>query len=479
MSTAPPLSLGVKLSFGVGQIAEGIKTCAFGAFLLFYYNAVLGLSADLAGLSIGLALIIDALTDPIAGSVSDRWHSPMGRRHPFMYTSALPLGFSFFLLFNPLVALEEVGQSGLFAWMFLSTVLTRLSMTLYTVPHQALGAELSEDYDERTVLVAIRHTFGATGYLIVYLLGFGWFFAPTPEFENGQTNPAAYPPFALVLGLIITLSVLITAYGTRSRVPYMPQASADEKRVRMTDVLKETLQAMRNESFRWVMFGFILLIVAFGMAGVLGLYVYTYFWELTRFQILLTLIFGPIGSFLGYMVAKPFFVWLDKRDAMIAGGIAWMVVHAIPIGLYFLGWIPPAGSWALTWLLVGFGILGGMSIAQIVVGIGTAMADIADENELHTGRRQEGVFFGASSFANKCSAALGSVLAGQILTWIGWPVGQVIKSADDLPREMVIELAVAWGPIASLLAIPGLLCLRGYKLNRRNVAEIKAALRTV
>ena len=70
-------------------------------------------------------------------------------------------------------------------------------------------------------------------------------------------------------------------------------------------------------------------------------------------------------------------------------GIAWMVVHAIPVGMYFLGWTPPGGSWALTWLLVFFGILGGATIAQIVVGIGTAMADIADENELATGRRQD------------------------------------------------------------------------------------------
>ena len=80
-ATAQALNLSTKLSFGIGQIAEGVKTCAFGTYLLFYYNQVLGLSGDLAGLAIFIALVFDAVTDPIAGSVSDRWQSPLGRRH--------------------------------------------------------------------------------------------------------------------------------------------------------------------------------------------------------------------------------------------------------------------------------------------------------------------------------------------------------------------------------------------------------------
>ena len=102
-SSAPPLSFAVKLNFGIGQIAEGLKTCVFSTFLLFYYNQVLGLSGTLAGLAITIALLFDAVTDPVAGSVSDRWQSPLGRRHPFMYASAIPLAISFILLFSPLM----------------------------------------------------------------------------------------------------------------------------------------------------------------------------------------------------------------------------------------------------------------------------------------------------------------------------------------------------------------------------------------
>lgn len=477
IESAPPLSNGVKLSFGIGQIAEGVKTSVFSAFLLFYYNQVLGLSGDWAGAAIALALVFDAVTDPVAGSVSDRWQSPGGRRHPFMYASAIPLGISFWLLFAPLVSLASVGQGGLFLWMLTCTILTRASMTLYHVPHMALGAELSDDYDERTVLVAIRHFFGATGYIIVFSLGFLVYFVATPEYSNGQLNPAAYPPFALTLSLIMVASIFMSAFGTRSRIPYMPKARADEKRVRVTDVFTEAIHAMRNTSFRWMMYGFILIIVAFGIAGATSLYMYTFFWELGRLQMLLVLLMGPIGSMVGYAFAKQIFSWLDKRDAMIAAGFAWMVIHALPVGLYLLGLTPEKGSWALAGFLTVIIIFAGAAIGQIVVGIGTAMADIADENELTSGRRQEGVFFGASAFANKCSAALGSLLAGRVLELISWPTGETIRSAADIPTDTLLTLAIVSGPVTSLLAIPGVLCLRGYQLNRSKLASIQAQLR--
>ena len=74
---------------------------AFNTFLLFYYNAVLGLSGTLSGAAIFLALCVDAVTDPLVGSISDNFHSRWGRRHPFMYAAPLPMAACFFLLFNP------------------------------------------------------------------------------------------------------------------------------------------------------------------------------------------------------------------------------------------------------------------------------------------------------------------------------------------------------------------------------------------
>ena len=98
MANDRKIAFSSKLSFGTGQVAEGLKNTAFGIFVLFDYNEVLGVSGALCGAAMGIALIFDAITDPLAGSLSDNWRSKWGRRHPFMYASAIPLAIAFYCL---------------------------------------------------------------------------------------------------------------------------------------------------------------------------------------------------------------------------------------------------------------------------------------------------------------------------------------------------------------------------------------------
>ncbi len=467
----------VRWSFGVGQMAEGIKNSSFSAFLLFYYNQVLGLPAESAGLAIAISLIFDAVTDPIVGTISDRWRSPLGRRHPFMYASAVPLAVSFYFLFAPASFATNGDNTALFAWMLTFTILTRGAMTLYHVPHLALGAELSEDYDERTSLVAIRQILSVSGYLIVYSLGFGLFFAPTPEFQNGQLNGAAYPPFALILAFISCVTILISGWGTRSRIPYLQKPPEQVNKVHLIDVLIEAVSTLKNHSFRWLMLGYIIIITAYGLGTASQLYMFTFFWELSRFQILTVMLMGPVGSVFGYMLATRLFARLDKRNAMLVGGIGWMLLHALPVILYLIGITPEKGSWAVTSTLSTIYLILGAAFAQLVVGVSTSMADIADEYELEVGRRQEGVLFAAVSFAGKCMGAFGSLLAGLMLALISWPTGEAIKTSADISAETILSLGIVSGPAAALLAIPGFFCLMRYNLNRAKVAEIQHQLR--
>ena len=477
--TAQTLSHSVRWSFGVGQMAEGIKNSSFSAFLLFYYNQVLGLPAESAGLAIAISLIFDAITDPMIGTVSDRWHSPLGRRHPFMYASALPLGISFYFLFSPAAFAMDGGESALFAWMLTFTVLTRGAMTLYHVPHLALGAELTEDYDERTTLVAIRQILSVSGYLVVYGLGFGYFFSPTPEFENGQLNAAAYPPFAFILAVISVVTVFWSGWGTRSRIPHLPKPAETTDTPRLSDVLRECVSTLRNRSFRWMMAGYIIIVAAYGLGTASQLYMFTFFWELSRFQIFAVILMGPLGSVFGYAFATQLFAALDKRNAMLVGGIGWMLLHALPVVLFLLGVVPEKGTWQIALTLSVIYLALGAAFAQLVVGVSSTMADIADEYELETGLRQEGVLFAAISFAGKCMGALGSLLAGLMLTLIDWPTGESIKTAADISTQTILSLGIASGPIAAVLAVPGFVCLMRYKLNRSKVAAIQMELRAL
>jgi Na+/melibiose symporter-like transporter len=156
-TTHDRVALATRVAYGFGSISEGVKNTAFNSFLLFYYNAVLGLSGTLSGAAILLALVVDAITDPLVGSLSDNWHSRWGRRHPFLYASALPMGISFWLLFNPPAGL---GSAGLFVWFTTFAVLVRSAMTLYSIPTNAMVAELTPNYDERTSLISWRYVFG-------------------------------------------------------------------------------------------------------------------------------------------------------------------------------------------------------------------------------------------------------------------------------------------------------------------------------
>jgi len=221
------LSWRVRFMFAVGQIPEGVQSTSFGFFLLFFYNQVLGLSGFFASLAIVVALLVDAVSDPVIGSWSDGFRHRWGRRHPFMYAAAAPFAICFYFLFAPPTGLSE---TEVFVWLVVFSVLTRTTQSVYSIPHTSLTAELSTDYQERTLLSSLRSILQSVGMLMVFLIGLQIFFGATPEYPNGQLNPAAYPKFALMFGLIIFVGVVLTAYGTHSHIPHLPQGSAVRQR---------------------------------------------------------------------------------------------------------------------------------------------------------------------------------------------------------------------------------------------------------
>jgi len=241
------LPLKTKLFFGLGQAAEGVKGRAFETFLFFYYEQVLGLSAGLSAVALVIAVGWDAISDPLMGSISDATHSRWGRRHPYMYGAALPLAVSFFCLFSPPGGL---GQVGLFGWLTVFSVLGRTALTAYSVPHFALGAELSTDYDERTSVVAFRSWFQQIAAWSVVPISFAVFFDATPEYANGQLDPSAYPVFALAFACVMAIAILASAAGTHDRIPSLPIATALHKGTSLRRTVSEMREALHSPSLR-------------------------------------------------------------------------------------------------------------------------------------------------------------------------------------------------------------------------------------
>src|SRR5262245_54123176 len=146
-----------KLYQGLGALPDTYKNFAFATFLLFFYNQVLGMPAVLASVAIAIALVLDAIADPIIGSYSDGLQTRFGRRHPLMYIAALPLGLCLFCVFMPPNGLSHTGQ---FVWLLVFSIGTRISMGFYLVPWNALFAEFSDDYAERSSIVTFRYLWG-------------------------------------------------------------------------------------------------------------------------------------------------------------------------------------------------------------------------------------------------------------------------------------------------------------------------------
>ncbi len=465
-STKPLLTRGIKVSYGVGQAAEGIKNAAFNVFVFFYYTQVLGLPTVYTGIAIGIALAVDSITDPVIGSLSDNWQGSNGRRHPFLYVSILPLGLFFIGLFNP----PELQEFMLFLWLTVFSVGTRAMMTLYYVPHVSLGAELSEDFNERTEVVAYRYFFSYVGGILTYIIGFVVYFPDT------QFNVEAYAPFGLTLSLLMMASILITALGTKRRIPHLPASRINRESVSILRVLQKTLleirSALNNRSFRWLFAGVLIVFAMVGVDNALNLHMNTYFWELQGGGNLFFFAATPVGALIGTALASPLTRWFDKKPSVIIGTLCWALCQVIPVVLRLLGWFPENGTSELLYSLIVIKFVQGLGVVQALIAFNSMVADVVDEHELITGLRQEGIFFSSVSFSNKMTSGLGTVAAGFALALIDWPTGADVQTAADIAPETIAWLGLIYGPIVSGFALISAYCYSKYGLNRQRHAEI-------
>ena len=312
------LSISTKFAYGIGQVAEGIKSRGFDIIVFFYFTQVLGLQGSLAGAAVAVALIFDAITDPVVGQLSDNWKSRLGRRHPFMYASALPLAIAWLMLFFPP---NGLGQTGLFIWLLSFAVLVRASLTLFHVPHMALGAELSDDYVERTAVVQWRTLSGMIGSLGVIGLGIYYFFPASDTYSNGLLNPAGYPAFAVFSSILMFLTIWYSAWGTRSQIARLPGPPEHPEPFSITATYRGFIVAWKNPSFRSLFVGFSLFAIALSLFSTLGTHVNVFYWGFTSKEISVLLVPLALGFLVGVAISGFLHVHLDKRPTLIGSAL--------------------------------------------------------------------------------------------------------------------------------------------------------------
>ena len=464
MASVPPLSFTTKAFYGFGSVAYGIKDGAFKSFLMIYYNQIIGVPAGVVGTAVLVALLVDSLLDPIIGQVSDNFRSRWGRRHPFMYLSAIPAAGSFLLLWMPPEGLSD-GQ--MFAYIVGIAVLVRSFITLYEIPSSALAPELSPHYDERTSIMAFRYFFGVAGGVILAIITFSVFLQPEPGFPIGQLNPNGWWRYAVMAACVMVLSILISTAGTHSRIPYLRQPEARDAKP-LGQTLREMGATLANRSFLSLMAYGLIKFTATGVTSALNIYFATYFWQLTSHQMSILL----LDSLLAACIALPLAPRLSKRFGKRPSAMTLLVLTVafgmLPYGLQFMGVMPPLGSTNLVLVLLVMQMFYSTCGITSMVLVASMLADVVEDSEVRTGRRSEGLFFAANSLIQKAVSGVGLFVAGLLLAYVGFPEGARPATID---RNIVDELVLVYIPTLIVFYSVGLVCLFGYRIDRSGHEE--------
>ena len=455
------LRLGTKLTYGFGSAAFGIKDAGLQIFLLLFYTQIIGVPAPVVGLALTVALVLDAISDPIVGYWSDNFRSKWGRRHPFMYASAVPVAVFYFLLWTPP---RDWDANGLFWYLLTMAVLTRTALTFFETPSAALGPELTRDYDERSTLQSWRSFFGWTGGNAMTVMMFFFLFPAftTPEIPNGQFNRDAYAVYAWVAAGVMFAAIVVSSLGTHGQIAKLQ--APPQRQLTLAAVFREMIETLFNKSMGAIFLTAIIASTTLGMGQALSTYMSTYFWRLRPEQIgvitLVIFISAAIGAALAPMMTKRF----GKKRGIIIVGTLGLITFPFGILLRLTGVVTPGTDNAFWVVLVQGQVDVVLLVCQQVLLI-SMISDLVEQAEVKTGRRSEGVFFAANTFIMKVTTGIGLMAATVVLALAQFPSG---VAPDQVPDSALVTLGWWYLPAIIVLRLAMILSILPYAVDRKS-----------
>jgi len=444
-------------------------------FILLFYTQVLGLSGTLTGVIIGISLIWDGLSDPLVGMLSDRWTSRFGRRHPLMVASAIPAGLGFIGLFHPPIAIRA-DEYQLALWLLFWSLWVRTFITGFAIPHLALSAEMTSDYNERTQVLGARMT-GL--FLSVVLLPA---FALTFIFQqqngvDGRFDPERYALYGTLCCAIVWLLASVTVLGTRKFI--QPSVRTDNSNSPADGLVKRMginlSRTWANRTFRLIIGYELAASVSYGTVVTLNMLAWTYYWEFSTQEISIilaapTIIAVGLASVTLGPLSRRF-----QKSHLLRFALIGMVLDMLWLyPLRALGVLPENGTsvvFAVNFLFMLIFIYCFLLRAIYSTSI---VADICDENELEHGVRQEATFFSVSNFLQKVATVAGPVYSGIVLDVIGLSEGSI---PGEVPQSVLDNLILAMGFGGIPMLLVALWFVWKITMDKARVEEIQAELR--
>ncbi|MBI5964612.1 MAG: MFS transporter [Chloroflexi bacterium] len=456
------LSFWTKLAYGTGDWSLASFGTLRQVFYAIFLTDVVGLEPRLASFAALIGIVWDAINDPIIGTLSDRVRSRWGRRRPFLLFFSIPFGLSFIALWW---APPFQNQYLLAATVCLTFMLSDTLQTLVSIPFYSLTPELTSDYDERTSLSGYRMFFNLLASLATAVA------APAivdAALAGGATQQQGYFIVSALFGGLAVIPFFVIFALVRERGN---AADAAEPEIPFLQTLRT---AWKNVPFRFATGLYMLNWITFDLVA-LALPFFLAYW-VSKGNLLQKALGLPLDSavfaclLITSVIVLPFWVWLarklGKQRAYIIGMSFWAVVQLL---IYS---IQPG---QVTYILV-LAVMAGISVSTAHVLPDAIFPDVIEWDELRTGRRREGIYYGVKNFARKLTGALAIFIALQTLGWFGYqspPVGatQFTQSASAL---QAIRFLI--GPFGALLLFGAITMAWFYPLTRERHARVRAML---
>lgn len=469
--TRAGLAVAGKLGYALGAVAYSLPHQLIASLFIFFATAILKLSASVAGVLIALSSLWDAVSDPLMGYLSDNTESRrLGRRHPYLFVGTIALTALTYLFWS----VHPAGSAARKVWLVLALLIaSKSALTIYVVPYNALGAELSGNYDDRSSLQSYRAAFHMIGMVLAVVATNVIFFRSTPEYPLGQLNPAAYPRLGGTFSLVILMAGWLSYLATRPRVPHLPQRTPAMRRraISVCSLVRDIKGALANRDLLALVMMILIIETGFQLGIAIGVHTYTYTYGISGPTIgaLMLLLFGcSIGS-------QPLWAWLsarrDKKLALLLG-MALGLGGFVGAPWTHVWWKTfPIDASSLPYTLGIFLALGGLGNGAFMSLPYSMLADTVDAQELRDGSRCEGLFYGLYTLAYKLGSSISLLAAGYVLSAIGYDASATSQSAATQ-----YNLAMVPSYLLVLIAPPSVYALSRYSIDRKRHNSIRDQL---
>ncbi len=447
--TAPreKLSRLAKLAFGAGDLSPAIVAAINGFFLNAFLLDVAGLRPAMAGSIFLIVKLWDAVNDPIVGVLTDRTKSRWGRRRPWLLFAAIPFGLFFFLQW----LVPPLSDWGKFWYYLVVAILLDAAYTAVNVPYAALTPELTHDYDERTSLSSYRMSFSILGgvfaaFLHTVIVG---------KFANVSTG---YMVSAAVWTFFIIVPNWITFAFTR-------EVHFKEDRPKGPGFSEGLRIAFSNRAFVLVTLIYLMSWLSIQFVQT-NLILYVKYWMGAESQFGTLVLAVQVSAFLFVLLWTRVSARIGKQTTYYIGMSFWIVVEIV---LFF---VQPGQMGLLFVLAILAG--GGVSIGYLIPW--SMIPDVIEMDELETGQRREGVFYGFFVFLQKLGISLGLAISNFVLEASGY-VNQVPGGPiPSQPSAVLLALRAFVSLAPAVILLTSFLAVRAYPISREKHAAMRAEL---